>query len=372
MRRRRRIKRLLRTITVSAMLIVAASALILRARSLDHRRGAAVRAVTATKPAQLETTLPPGPPDRLAVTATPMLLPSPLSRAATVVDGGDVVVLGGLAGASPGASVSSVQRLDVEAGTVTSAGRLPAAAHDAAATIQGDNILVFGGGEAVTVDTVQRLPLSATTASTTTTSAARRKKSTATTQATAAAGGRIIGHLPRPRSDLVAVTVGGRSYLLGGFDGRAYATEVLETEDGVTFMTVARLPVPVRYPAVAVADGSIYLFGGQSAKGAVTAVQRVDVAAGGARVVGQLPSAVTEATAFVLRGGVYLAGGRSSAGRVLNTISRVDLDTGRLTPVGTLPVPMANTSAATVGDTVYLVGGEGVRRLVSVLAVRPD
>jgi hypothetical protein len=33
---------------------------------------------------------------------------------------------------------------------------------------------------------------------------------------------------------------------------------------------------------------------------------------------------------------------------------------------------MANTSAATVGDTVYLVGGEGVRRLVSVLAVRPD
>jgi hypothetical protein len=43
---------------------------------------------------------------------------------------------------------------------------------------------------------------------------------------------------------------------------------VLATTNGHTFMAVARLPVPVRYPAVAALGGQIFVFGGQAATGA--------------------------------------------------------------------------------------------------------
>ena len=50
------------------------------------------------------------------------------------------------------------------------------------------------------------------------------------------------GHLPRPRSDLVAATVGGRTYVLGGYDGSTLDPSVLETTDGSAFKSVASSP----------------------------------------------------------------------------------------------------------------------------------
>ena len=39
--------------------------------------------------------------------------------------------------------------------------------------------------------------------------------------------------------------------LVGGYDGVTPSADVWETTDGVTFTVLARLPQPVRYPAVA-------------------------------------------------------------------------------------------------------------------------
>jgi N-acetylneuraminic acid mutarotase len=219
---------------------------------------------------------------------------------------------------------------------------LAVSTHDAAAAQIGDTTFIFGGGEAQTIDDVQ----------------AFRGTTTA-----------LVGHLPQPRSDCVATVIGGHAYILGGFDGQSYLADVLDTTDGVTFRTVARLPTAVRYPAVATIGSTIYLFGGQSASSSQTnLIQAVDVAAGTAKVVGQLAEPIVEAAAYVVRGAVFLAGGRSGT-VTRSSIDRLDLASGALAPVGTLPNPVADAASASIGDTLYLFGGESPGRLRGVLAV---
>jgi hypothetical protein len=50
---------------------------------------------------------------------------------------------------------------------------------------------------------------------------------------------------------VAAVTIGGTVYVMGGKDASKPDAAVLATTDGRTFVTVAVLPVPVRYPTSA-------------------------------------------------------------------------------------------------------------------------
>jgi hypothetical protein len=50
--------------------------------------------------------------------------------------------------------------------------------------------------------------------------------------------------------------------VLGGYDGANIVGDVVSTVDGTSFTKVGTLPVPVRYPAIAVLRNAIYLFGG--------------------------------------------------------------------------------------------------------------
>jgi hypothetical protein len=125
----------------------------------------------------------------------------------------------------------------------------------------------------------------------------------------------------------------------------------------------------VRYPAVATVGSTIYLFGGQSASSSQTnLIQAIDVAAGTAKVIGQLAEPIVEATAYVVRGAVFLAGGRSGT-VTRSSIDRIDLASGAVAAVGTLPNPVADAASASIGDTLYLFGGESPGRLRGVLAV---
>src|SRR5205807_3705976 len=116
--------------------------------------------------------------------------------------------------------------LDPTHGRLRALGSVPLAFHDAAATLVGGRLLVFGGGSAAGTSAVQAFDLSS-----------RRS--------------RIVGHLPRPLSDLAAGRLGSTTYLVGGFDGRIPRSEILSTRAGTQFSTVARLPEGLRYPAVA-------------------------------------------------------------------------------------------------------------------------
>ncbi|HEY4752925.1 MAG TPA: hypothetical protein VIH37_06535, partial [Candidatus Limnocylindrales bacterium] len=219
--------------------------------------------------------------------------------------------------------------------------------HDAAGAVFGGGWLVIGGGRTVAVAGVQAV---ASSASTIRVSAA--------------------GALPLPRADGVAAAIRGMVIVAGGGRGGVADPSVLATRDGVQFSVIGRLAVPVRYPAVAVAGGKVYLFGGATASGETDVVQAIDPMTGRVRVVARLPQPVTEATAFMLGGRILVAGGMRS-GRPSAAILAFDPPTGMTSAAGRLPEAVADAGCAVVGETAYLIGGEtGSAYLSTVIEVR--
>ena len=266
-----------------------------------------------------------------------------VSDAVVFTEGSSLLVAGGLTARDT--SVATVTRVDPVTSVVAAAGQLTAPVHDGAGLTLGSAHLFLGGGTSASVATVQLL----------------RPAGMAT----------VAGMLPEPRSDLVAAVSGGVGYVLGGYTGAYMLADVLQTRDGRTFHTVATLPVPVRYAAVAASRSELWLFGGITGAGATTdVVQRVDLATGTAKVVGHLPEALSHAAGFVMGGGVYLAGGRTATGRCLDAILRVDAS-GAATQVGTLPEASSDAGIAVVHDVAYLVGGETPATSAAIVEVRP-
>jgi hypothetical protein len=206
--------------------------------------------------------------------------------------------------------------------------------------VLGNRVLVFGGGTESSTDEVQALPAAGGAVA-------------------ANAGASDVGHLPTVRSDLGAVTIGDRAYVLGGYDGQTPIDSVLATADGTNFARIATLPDPARYIAVAALDGKIYAFGGEAASGGSSdAIQEVDPGAGTAHVIGRLPRPTSHAAAVVLGNYIYLLGGEAN-GVAGDRILRFDPQSRRVTPAGRLPSPLSGGAATTVGSIGYLIGGTG-------------
>jgi hypothetical protein len=261
-------------------------------------------------------------------------LPAPVFRTMAAAADGAVFVLGGLNTA--GVTIGDVVRITPGTHTVTRVGTLAEATHGAAAVTAGGRIVIFGGA-ATTVHTVVQ-SFDPSTGITT-----------------------VIGSLAGPRADLAAATAGGRLVLLGGFDGSGPLSSVLIGSGATRFRTLTRLPQAVRYPAVAVSGGDVYLFGGLLAGGEYTGtftplIQQVDPATGTTRIAGRLPYPVAHAKAVVLRGQILILGGSTPRGPT-SDILRFDPARRGVTRVGRLPVPSTDGAVAAVGDTGYLAGG---------------
>lgn len=267
-------------------------------------------------------------------------LPSPLSREVVLGSGQALEVLGGLDGAD--VSQTEVYDLDPGTGAVTLQGQLAQPLHDAAGVVLAGRPVLFGGGAATSVAAVEEF---------------------------SAGAGQIVGELPQPRSDLAAVRIGATAYVLGGYTGGAYLPSVLATTDGVTYRAVAQLPVTVRYAAVAVLGGDIWVFGGEHDGASTGVIQRVNPAAGTAAVVGEMPVPLAGSSALVLNGAIYIAGGESPGGPVAQ-VARFDPATMSLLPAAVLPGPVAYAGSAVVGATGYLLGGETPGTVGTVLTLR--
>jgi outer membrane protein assembly factor BamB len=318
----------------------------------------------------------------------PWHLADPISREVVVAGSRDeLIVLGGLM--ASGSSANGVYALRTSTGAIRQIGVLSAPLHDAAAAVSGGRALVFGGGSSASVATVQAFPLPGP---------AGGHTATATD----------VGSLPAPRSDAAAVTIGGTTYLVGGYDGHRPGASVLATTNGRTFTTVTTLPVPVRYPAVAALGGQIFIFGGQAVTGPhagvpVNVIQAVDPVRRTAAVIGDLPEPLAGAAAVTVNGELFVAGGEtpgtqrlvpglgttqlgpgessagggadasSSATSTVSTIWAFDPVAKRLLPAGHLQVPVSHAAAVVAGSTAWIVGGESDGKLVaSVQMLRPD
>ena len=196
----------------------------------------------------------------------PWQLPSAVSREAVVPSTGGFTVVGGLNAA--GQSVSTISSYTPSGVGGASSVQLPVAVHDASAVRLGNEIFLYGGGSPTTIASVQAM---------------------GTNSATGVARSTIAAPLPTPRSDSAAVTIAtphvATAYVVGGYTGSNYLPDVLATTSGDAFKTVARLAVPVRYPAVAASGGVLYVLGGEVAggAGATADVQAVDPSTGSAR-----------------------------------------------------------------------------------------
>lgn len=270
-------------------------------------------------------------------------LPASLSRLVAVPGEGGALLAGGLT--PSGASSNRVLHLDPASGQIAAVGTVPEAFHDAAAATIAGRLLIFGGGVATSTDTVQSFDEGGSTV------------------------GRVVGHLPAPRSDLSAVTIGSRVYILGGYTGVAQLSDVLETTNGTSFATVAKLPVTVRYAAVAAIGSTIWVFGGEHNNRAVRDIQRINTVTGRAQIVGRLPSPRTEASAMVLAGRVLIAGGRDAAGQALTTVDELDRAGSAVHAVARLRVAVADTAVVVAGNTAYLIGGEAATPVATVQTV---
>jgi N-acetylneuraminic acid mutarotase len=264
-------------------------------------------------------------------------LPAPISGESSVGLPGGPLIIGGLD--SGEASVSGVFQLDGGNGRLSEVASLSGPLHDAAAAVLGGQVLVFGGGTESSSDEVQALP-----------APGGKVASGATASA--------VGHLPTVRSDLSAVTIGNRAYVLGGYDGTAPLDSVLSTADGSSFSRVATLPAPARYLATAALGGKIYAFGGETASGGTSdAIREVDPQAGTARAIGHMPQPLSHAGAIVLGGSIYVLGGEDG-GTASDRIWRFEPASRKLVPAGRLPSPVAAGAATVVGSTGYLIGGK--------------
>jgi hypothetical protein len=265
-------------------------------------------------------------------------------------DGKGFVVLGGLA--TGDTSTARVVHVDTATGSSGLSGQLALAVHDSAGAVIGRRYFVFGGGSISTISLVQAFAAGLTAE---------------------------VGSLPEARSDLSATSLGGTTYIVGGFNGSVMTPDVLATTDGLSFRPVAELAVPVRYAAVAALGSTLWVIGGvtSTTEGGTPietdAVQRVNLQTGRVTVTGHLPRPTGHATALVLDGHIFVIGGRS--GTVPSAaIWRLEPTTGTLAPAGQLPAPVSDAGSVTVGGVGYLVGGEvtgPVSPLNTVVALRP-
>lgn len=263
---------------------------------------------------------------------------------AAVIDS-KVYLLGGLNAQKQ--STKAITVFDPVANSVTNAGELTTATHDAMGGAIGNTAFVFGGNAGnKTFDTVEAFIPGSNAASAT-------------------------AKLPAARSDGVAVSSDARDSLFvvgGSGDKGAAATDVLGTSDGKLFSPRAVLAESVRYPA-AVMDGNvIWVIGGEQNNQPTDLIQKVDLASGTASVVGRLPFPISRAATFELGNSIFLAGGKSGDGPS-DSIRRFDADKLTVVDAGKLPDPTTDAMVATIGETVYLVGGQNPKPTRDIVAI---
>jgi hypothetical protein len=273
-------------------------------------------------------------------------LPTPVGREVAIPTPDGVVVAGGLLDGDR--STARAYRIDLRSGRRTTLADLRIPVHDAAgALLDGHPVVVGGGNDTGERSEVQELdPMR---------------------------GWAVVGRLPHPRSDLVAVTVDGRVVVLGGYDGSGSPKDIVMLSATGRPSIVGTLDIGVRYSAVAVADGALWLFGGEHDAHLVTAIQRIDTRSWRTRVVGHLERPLTHAAAVVLDGDILLAGGRLRVGSVTSQVWRFDPESSMLNRAGRLPYPVADAAVATAHGAAYVLGGEtpAMSKRVIRLRVRP-
>jgi hypothetical protein len=214
----------------------------------------------------------------------------------------------------------------------------------------------------------------------------------------------LAARLSTGLSRAVAVVVGSRIFVYGGFTSTGSTTDLILGFDPAVGQVspVGQLAVPVHDAAGVALGGATLIFGGGSAV-PKSAVQRIDSSVV-ARVIGNLPApradagAVSVGTSAIVIGGgasgvldrqvlatedgvnfrmlatlvagvrygavaetgglIYLIGGAGTGGDTTE-IQRIDPTSGSVDVIGRMPQPISHASAMVIGGRILVVGGRG-------------
>jgi N-acetylneuraminic acid mutarotase len=258
-------------------------------------------------------------------------LPAPLRDPAYAPLGGDrFAMLGGLDSAD--VSADGVEIADLHGVLHTST--LPGAQHDAQAALLAGDVYVFGGGSTTELDHILRYD----------------PASGAVSQ---------VGTLLAAQSDVAVTQWSGTAYVVGGYDGTTYLNTVVAWRPGSGPQIEGRLPVGLRYAAVAIANGGLFVLGGSTPSGASDAIYRFDLTTHQVRQVGTLAHPVTHGEAATLGAHVYLIGGRGDNLTAQTAgVWAIDPSTGKVQAAGHLPQPTSDAAALTIGHAIVVAGGQ--------------
>jgi N-acetylneuraminic acid mutarotase len=136
---------------------------------------------------------------------------------------------------------------------------------------------------------------------------------------------------------------------------------------------VGRLPVGLRYAAVAVAGNRIIIAGGVTPNAVSDQILSFDPASGTVAAIGRLPFPLTHASAVFVDGRVVVVGGRrQETGDQTSAILAIDPTTGTTRTVGQLPGPLSDAAVGLSGGRIIVAGGDnGNGPGASILALAP-
>jgi len=296
--------------------------------------GNAARTTTTTTNATVQhaaTTVPASKWPVVTVSTSGHKLPVGVQGSTLAANAGNVFAVGGYTGAVSLTDVTEIWP------NVAHHATLPMRMHDAAAGYIDGNLYVFGGGQNDSYNTIIRI----------------RDNRAA-----------VVGTLKSALSDAVCVpwTQNGQAgvLLIGGYDGRNFhrSVEFFAIKSGrLTSNTVFTLPVGLRYPAVAVSDGTLVIAGGRTPTGALSSDVYAWSQSNGVRRIARLPYGIEKAGLFGVGANVVLVGGLRASGQAISDIRAIHLTDGTSQSVAKLPKPLYDMGYVQYGTTGFIAGG---------------
>jgi N-acetylneuraminic acid mutarotase len=153
------------------------------------------------------------------------------------------------------------------------------------------------------------------------------------------------------------VALDGVVYITGGEFFGAATTTVEYDPDTDTFTSVAGMNTGRLRHGISSADGSVFVFGGDTDNGVTNSVEKYDPQADSWTTVSSLSTARRRTTATEANGAVYVIGGQDSGNTRLSSVEEYDPVQDSFSSAASLATARSKLASASQNGLVYAIGG---------------
>lgn len=163
-----------------------------------------------------------------------------------------------------------------------------------------------------------------------------------------------------PRGWLAATVVDNKIYAIGGWDGTDYLTTVEEYNPITdTWRNLTDMPTPRYGLGVVSVGGRIYAIGGAEKGIQYAIVEEYNPTTDSWTTKADMPTPRYGLAAVMLRGRIYAIGGHNTTSGYLSTLEEYDPILNSWTIRASMPTARVSLAAVTMGGRIYAIGGWG-------------